>query len=156
MNLKRAREKAGLNQIDIIPALKTIEPRMDGALYSKMENYRCLPTPEQFRLLCQRYGASPNDIYSKDEVDFGIYPHRTRKAGTDRNEPDTYKLTVRVPMALASDLQQHLLDLGYPSITAYVCWTLQSAQHLWDRKHLKQKNDRQDGGTSKTAKQEGL
>jgi len=150
MNLKRAREKAGLNQIDVIPALKKIEPRMDDALYSKMENYRCLPTPEQFRMLCQMFSAKPNDIYSREEVDFGVRAHRPSKNGSDRNEPDTYKLTVRVPLALASGLSAKLHYLGYPSITAYVCRALQMVDE-----QIKQKNDRPDGGTSKTAEKKG-
>lgn len=122
MKLKEARIAAGYQGKQIAIALcKSIDRRIDPALYSKMESGLCLPTPIQFRKICSLLNTEPTTILTPADVDFGLRPARPPRAPGDQLEPDTYKLTVRLPLPLASGLSAKLKRNGYPSITAYIC-----------------------------------
>ena len=46
MNLRETRLDRRLTQPQIVAKMKEVEPRVDVALYSKMESGICLPTPD--------------------------------------------------------------------------------------------------------------
>lgn len=121
MNLKRVRLAARFQGKQVAEYLKIIDVRIDPPLYSRMESGLCLPTPEQFRMLCQLFGVDPASIYTRQEVDFGIRANKPPKALLEPKLPVIYKLTVRLPLPLASGLSAKLRRNGYPSITAFVC-----------------------------------
>lgn len=121
MNLLKTRITTGLKQPDIVEKLRSTDKRIDIPLYSKIENNVCLPTPEVFRQLCTILNCQPEDVYSKDEVDFGITLKSKHKAFQIIGPIESYKLTVRVPIALASGFGEALKQSGYPSVTAFIC-----------------------------------
>lgn len=121
MNLRKFRLAANLQQSDVVAHIKTTEPRFDVSLYSKIENHLCLPTVTDFRAICELIQADPNDIYCSHEVDFGLGRQSAIKTAGLTKVTDSYKLTVRVPVALASGFNEALREQGYPSVTAWVC-----------------------------------
>ena len=122
MSLKNARLAANFTGQQVAKLLhKAIDHRIEPGLYSKMEAGLCLPTPAQFKLICSLLGMKPSDIYRKEDVDFGITINKPSTALKAPLEPDTYKLTVRLPLPLVDGLQARLKRNGFPSITAYIC-----------------------------------
>lgn len=121
MKLKKVRIAKGYQAKQVAAFLKrSVDNRLDSSLYSKMENGVCLPTPKQFRKICFFFGVEPTDIYTKEDVDFGLDRKRVKRDQADR-DVDIYKLTVRLPIALATGLQAKVRRNGFPSITAYIC-----------------------------------
>lgn len=121
MKLRQIRLAANFQGRQVAKELKIIDPRIDAPLYSKMESGLCLPTPEQFKLLCRLFGVDPDSVYTKQDVDLGIGSHKLPRLPKEHPVPDVYKLTVRLPLTLASGLSAKLKRNGYPSITAYIC-----------------------------------
>jgi len=122
MNLKNVRIAAGFQGKQVaIHLRKIIDRRIEPGLYCKMEAGLCLPTPAQFRIICQLLKAEPASIYARQEVDFGIGTSWPPKAPSKPTDPDIYKLTVRLPLSLASGLSAKLKRNGYPSIKAFIC-----------------------------------
>ena len=100
VHLEAAREAAGIKQKETLSILRQVEPRVDKPMVSKYENGVCIPTPSQLSALCALYGCPLSELYGA--------------------RPGTYKLTVRLPDALATGLRERLRRKGYESITAYI------------------------------------
>jgi hypothetical protein len=88
--------------------------------------------------MCGLYGAKPQDIFSPDEVDYGL--SESRRTG----KPDTHKLrrklTVRLTEEQAAWLQPEILhELGYGTKTdwLYACIRRSAAQYAIVQKHKK-------------------
>lgn len=121
VHLKAAREAAGIKQKETLSILRQVEPRVDKPMVSKYENGVCIPTPSQLSALCALYGRPLSELYGAGILDYfraGAAAHK--KARTRAERPGTYKLTVRLPDALATGLRGRLRRSGYESITAYV------------------------------------
>ena len=121
VHLKAAREAAGIKQKETLSILKQVEPRVDKPMVSKYENGVCIPTPSQLSALCALYGCPLSELYGAGILEYFRTGGQTaRKAGTRAERPGTYKLTVRLPDALATGLRERLRRKGYESITAYI------------------------------------
>ena len=146
MNFKQARINANLSQLEVIPHLKKVDQRVDAPLLSKYENGVCMPTSEQFKVLCKVYGKEPQDILTPADVDYGVV---TRKK--DGHKSDTYRLCTRIPMPVIKDTDNFkamLKQCGYTSITSWLCHCISNLERQYARKT---KKDRSDAATSKAA-----
>ena len=74
MNLRETRLDRRLTQPQIVAKMKEVEPRVDVALYSKMESGICLPTPPLMGVILSVLDCRLHDIYSGEEV---IFPAAT-------------------------------------------------------------------------------
>lgn len=88
MRIKEWREAAGLTQPELCRKAPGVR---DAPLLSKMERGWCNPTPETFRELCAALDASPEQLASPQDVDYGI---RTSKRPGDRHKAK-WRLTYR-------------------------------------------------------------
>lgn len=151
MKLKEARLEKDLKQTEIVQLLKQVEPRADVGVLSRYENGVCVPTPEQFEVLCTAYGKEPHELYDPAEVDYGVSPPAQAKK-KDSHKEAGYRLSVRVPQGFISDPVYFKLMLqacGYPTVTAWVC---QCAKRLEAEYAARQKGkDRPDAATSRAA-----
>lgn len=66
--LKEKREALGLMSKDVAVFLKAVQPSMDAALYSKIENGHALPTAVVLKELTWLLQASEADLFGKDEL----------------------------------------------------------------------------------------
>ena len=70
MELRAARLDRRLTQPQIVAKMKEVEPRVDVALYSKMESGICLPTPPLMGVILSVLDCPLHDLYSGDEITF--------------------------------------------------------------------------------------
>lgn len=108
MFLKEKRLEKGKSQKDIAQSIGTDEP-----LYSKFENYKCLPVPVMMDKLTETLDCEIKDIYSDGEV----YYRKVRKKASASSG---YKLTVVLPPDAKEFLQVALKECGYKDITYWV------------------------------------
>ncbi len=149
MKLKEARIEAKLAQTDIVPLLKAVEPRADVGVLSRYENGVCVPTPAQFRILCEAYGKEPGDLYTLDEVEYGVKARAKKK---DSHKEAGYRLFARVPQALVDDPEHFKAMLAACGYTSVVAWVCQCVKRLEAEYAARSKGkDRPDGATSKAA-----
>lgn len=80
MNLRNTRLDRRLTQPQIVAKMKEVEPRVDVALYSKMESGICLPTPAQMGVILSVLDCHLHDLYTLDEIAFPLY-----SAGSNRD-----------------------------------------------------------------------
>ena len=73
MKLKEIRLSLNLTQRQIVKAINLI----DVSMYSKIENYVCLPTPDVLCKICKVLNCRPQDVYSFKEID--LYGWRKKK-----------------------------------------------------------------------------
>lgn len=103
MNLKEARLREGLQQTDVIPILKQVEPKIDVSLLSKMENGICQPTPPVLEMLCKIYKTTAAELIGKRP---------------DTHKAKTHKIFGRVDIEVVGDLDTFkfaLAECGYKS-----------------------------------------
>ena len=74
MQLRESRLARRLTQPQIVDRLKDVEPRVDVALYSKMESGICLPTPAQMGVILSVLDCPLHDLYTLDEIAFPSVP----------------------------------------------------------------------------------
>lgn len=108
MFLKEKRLEKGKSQKEIAQLIGTDEP-----LYSKFENYKCLPVPVMMDKLTETLDCEIKDIYSDGEV----YYRKVRKKASASSG---YKLTVVLPPDAKEFLQTALKECGYKDITYWV------------------------------------
>lgn len=70
MNLRNTRLDRRLTQPQVVAKMKEVEPRVDVALYSKMESGICLPTPAQMGVILSVLDCHLHDLYTLDEIAF--------------------------------------------------------------------------------------
>ncbi len=80
MELRAVRLDRRLTQPQVVAKMKEVEPRVDVALYSKMESGICLPTPPLMGVILSVLNCPLHDIYSGEEVTFS-----RRNAGCNRD-----------------------------------------------------------------------
>lgn len=68
MKLKERREALGLMAKDVVVFLKAVQPSMDAALYSKIENGHVLPTVAVLKELTWLLQADEADLFGADEL----------------------------------------------------------------------------------------
>lgn len=66
--LKEKREALGFMSKDVAVFLKVVQPSMDAALYSKIENGHALPTPEVLKELTWLLQAPETDLFNEVEL----------------------------------------------------------------------------------------
>ena len=71
---------------------------VDVTMYSRFENYRALPIPEDFERIIEALNCTPNEVYSPDEVRLLPNANRVEATGGARAtaDPTEYKMTVRL------------------------------------------------------------
>ena len=108
MFLKEKRLEKGKSQKEMAKAIGTDEP-----LYSKFENYKCLPVPVMMDKLTEALNCEVRDIYTGNEVYY-------RKARKKPSATTGYKLTVVLPPDAKEFLQVALKECGYKDITYWI------------------------------------
>ena len=96
---------------------------IDPTMFSRFENYRVLPIPEDFRKVCETLGCAPSDIYTPDEVLLLPGTVSVKATGGVRAcaEPSEYKMTVRLDNECRKVLTKEVLQYcGYKSIGAWI------------------------------------
>lgn len=70
MTLRNTLLDRRLTQPQVVAKMKEVEPRVDVALYSKMESGICLPTPAQMGVILSVLDCHLHDPYTLDEIAF--------------------------------------------------------------------------------------
>lgn len=134
MNLRNTRLDRRLTQPQVVAKMKEVEPRVDVALYSKMESGICLPTPAQMGVILSVLDCHLHDLYTLDEIAFpSIQPEvieipeetrvpvRPRKP--DRRKGDRHRkgrrICLRVDDATAEAVHKICEFRGYRSVQAW-------------------------------------
>lgn len=115
---KELREKKGL-QARQVAEVAGIDPTM----FSRYENFRVLPIPEDFRKVVAALECSPSDVYTPDEVLLLSGTNIVKTTGGTRvcAEPIEYKMTVRLDNECREVLTKEVLQkCGYKSIGAWI------------------------------------
>ena len=106
---KKVMQTKGIQQKEVLDAVHHVDARVDKPLLSKIVNDVCLPTPQQFKVICDTLVCAPSDIYDPREVAFmptsaaitpatNVHTAKTRKR---RQNIDIYNLTVEIPRDVA-------------------------------------------------------
>lgn len=160
MNLRDTRLDRRLTQPQIVAKMKEVEPRVDVALYSKMESGICLPTPAQMGVILSVLDCHLHDLYTLDEIAFPSIqteaieipeetriPVRPRKP--DRRKGDRHRKTrricLRVDNATAAALPKICDYFGYKNVQAWQQDCLDTLIH----------NYQQEGGTEYVSTRDG-
>lgn len=67
---KKVMQTKGIQQKEVLDAVHRVDARVDKPLLSKIVNDVCLPTPQQFKVICDTLVCAPSDIYDPREVEF--------------------------------------------------------------------------------------
>lgn len=134
MQLREARLERRLTQPQVVAEMKKIEPRVDVALYSKMESGICLPTPPLMGAILMVLDCPLHDLYSGDEITFPTttpeaieIPEETRvpvqPRKPDRRKGDRHRygrrICLRVDNATAEAVHKICTLRGYKSVQAW-------------------------------------
>lgn len=127
---KKVMQTKGIQQKEVLDAVHRVDARVDKPLLSKIVNDVCLPTPQQFKVICDTLVCAPSDIYDPREVEFmptstadtpatNVHTAKTRKR---RQNIDIYNLTVEIPRDVAERVfaPAALRKLGYLSKSDFV------------------------------------
>lgn len=60
--LKQIRKAKGLSNVEVIAALKQIDPSFDKSILSRYENGKSVPTKEQLKIMAELYEVSVEDL----------------------------------------------------------------------------------------------
>lgn len=134
MQLRESRLARRLTQPQIVAQLKDVEPRVDVALYSKMESGICLPTPRQMSVILSVLDCPLYDLYSGEEITYPTtspdvieIPEETRvpvrPRRPDRRKGDRHRkgrrICLRVDDATAEAVHKICALRGYQSVQAW-------------------------------------
>lgn len=124
MNLRETRLDRRLTQPQIVAKMKEVEPRVDVALYSKMESGICLPTPPLMGVILSVLDCPLHDIYALDEIAFPsvqpdvieipeearvpVHPRKPDRRKGDRHRSCSY----RSPAPVSGSAQRAAPPLG--------------------------------------------
>lgn len=134
MELRAIRLDRRLTQPQIVAKMKEVEPRVDVALYSKMESGICLPTPPLMGVILSVLDCPLHDIYTLDEIAFPsiqpevieipeearvpVHPRKPDRRKGDRHRK-TRRICLRVDNATAEALPKICAAQGYKSVQAW-------------------------------------
>lgn len=110
---------------------------IDPTMYSRFENYRVLPIPEDFRKLLDVLGCAPSDIYANSEVLLLPETNNVRTVGGAKtnSEPSEYKMTVRLDNGCREVLTKEVLQkCGYKSIGEWITACIQKLKSQYSEK----------------------
>ena len=123
MNLRETRLDRRLTQPQIVAKMKEVEPRVDVALYSKMESGICLPTPPLMGVILSVLDCPLHDIYSLDEIAFpSVQPdviEIPEEARVPVHPRKSRRICLRVDNATAELLPKICAAQGYKSVQAW-------------------------------------
>ena len=90
----------------------------DKSYISKIANYKCLPTPQQAKAICEYLECNILDIYNKKEIDLIL---GTKRASNNQDSMFYYRLSVRLNKSSCNCLKiENLKLLGYNTIKEWV------------------------------------
>lgn len=115
---RELREQKGLQTRQVAEAAG-----IDPTMFSRYENYRVLPIPDDFRKVLAALGCSASDVYTPDEVLLLTETNNVKATGGARAsaEPSEYKMTVRLDNECREVLTREVLQkCGYKSIGAWI------------------------------------
>ncbi|MDE6397886.1 MAG: helix-turn-helix domain-containing protein [Clostridiales bacterium] len=115
---KELREEKGLQAKQVADAAS-----IDVTMYSRFENYRALPIPDDFEKIVEALACLPTDIYTPDEVRLLPNANKVETHGGARvsHEPTEYKMTVRLGNTHRDVLTKEVLrKCGYKSINDFI------------------------------------
>ena len=102
---KKVMSIKGIQQKEILDKVQHVDPRVDKSLLSKIVNDVCLPTPRQFKVICDTLVCDASDIYDPREIALGAVSAKvnasTQKTRERRQNIDVYNLTVEIPRDVA-------------------------------------------------------
>lgn len=131
MLLKEMLNYKGKQQNDLAKALG-----VDKQYISKIANYKCLPTPEQAKQICEFLECNILDIYNKKEIDLILGTRNKFKA---KDNTFYYRLSVRLNKSSCNCLKiENLKKLGYKTQKQ---WVLECMENLKER--LKEQRNEQ-------------
>lgn len=149
MELRAARLDRRLTQPQIVAKMKEVEPRVDVALYSKMESGICLPTTPLMGVILSVLDCPLHDINSLDEIAFPsvqpdvieipeearvpVHPRKSDRRKGDRHRKGR-RICLRVDDATAELLPKICAAQGYKSVQAWQQDCLDTLIHNYQQK----------------------
>ena len=76
---KKVMQTKGIQQKEVLDAVHRVDARVDKPLLSKIVNDVCLPTPQQFKVICDTLVCAPSDIYARHKCTYGKNPQASAK-----------------------------------------------------------------------------
>ena len=118
MNIKQIREKRGISQKQIAEAMG-----VDTPLISKIESYKCLPTPPGMDVIARLLQCDIDEMYEPHEI---TYSNAKRR----RKDGEEYKVCVRFEKDIKHKLKELFRICGYHSVSdwIYTCYRRLEAQ----------------------------
>ena len=87
----------------------------DAPMVSRYTNYKCLPTPETMKAICEALNCMVEDIYREEEISFNGC--KRKKGNADLKN---YKITVRLPKEAKEKIHYALKVCGYKNISYWL------------------------------------
>lgn len=129
-NYREIRKAKGLQARQVAEAAG-----IDPTMFSRFENYRVLPVPDDFRKVLRVLGCTASDIYTPDEVLLLPGTVEVKMTGGARAhvEPAEYKMTVRLDNECRATLTREVLQkCGYSSIGAWITACIRQLKQRYD------------------------
>lgn len=135
MKIREVMKAKGVTNKDIVPALQKVDGRINAPECSRMVGGVFNPTPPVFRALVKALGVEPSELASPEDVDYGLERPRnaTKPTGVNRH----YKMTVRLDLGIANDLQAMLEACGYTGPTDWVQHCYRNLRRQYKRRQKK-------------------
>lgn len=122
MRLKEIRLKKGLEQKFVAEQVGT-----DAPMFSKFENYRCLPIPEMLKRITDVLECSIEDIYLPSEV-----IRYTCDIKKKKRKSNVYRLTAELPSEAKKFLHSGALQAcGFKNIYAWINWCYRQLRAMY-------------------------
>jgi len=144
MKIRELRLKKGLATIDVIVKLREVDNRVTHNVYFLLEQGVCLPTVEQFRVLCRTFHVKSRTLATREETSFNVRPKRKKE------NKELYQIHGRVSKVLTGsteDLHRKIKACGYANISDWL-------QCCMIELNIEYEKSRRDVGASSAAVQE--
>lgn len=115
MKLKEKRNEFNIEQADLAKRVGTNAP-----MISCFEHYKCLPTPDMLKTICEVLRCDVLDIYESDEIYIKV-TKSNNCTSTKSKESKTYRLTADLPNYAREILNlKNLEKCGYHSLKDFI------------------------------------
>ncbi len=116
MKLREKRKQQNRKAKELAECVGTDEP-----MFSKFENYKCLPIPTMLKAICKELNCEIKDIYENDELYITNNENKIVASEKEKSESEYYNLTVRLPKDARKYLnKEYLRKCGYKDITYWI------------------------------------
>lgn len=112
--LKQVRRAKGLKAKQLASLVGT-----DAPMISRIEHGLCLPVPEMMTKILAVLECEITDVFTPEEVTYKEL--KAKKNEGEKNAPDFYRLSARLPREAKDFIFRAVKALGYKGVQEWVC-----------------------------------